>query len=147
MTTYDEISTCPEAHREFFTARARLNLLEYQDHLKTYGKDNGFTKLAKSGFRSNMRERREQTYLDRSNDIKKPEWWDDDLHGTGLEALTDEWVTLGELKRRMGEWGDRATEIMRDLVGLGLAEAEDREVYRAHGSLAGGKTYYRLPSK
>lgn len=69
MKTFDEIAKCPKAHYEFFTDRALLNLLEYLECLRVYGKDNGNTKLAKSGFRSNMRSRREEEYLDKPEEV------------------------------------------------------------------------------
>ena len=61
MTTYEEITTCEVKHREFFTAKARLNLTCYLE-LKPNGSA-GDVALAKSGFLSNMKERRLKTYL------------------------------------------------------------------------------------
>ena len=61
MTTFEEITTCPKKHFEFFSDRARLNLVCYL-YLKVSG-GAGDIALAKSGFRSNMRERRLKTYL------------------------------------------------------------------------------------
>jgi hypothetical protein len=62
MTTYEEISTCKKANFEFFTSRARINLACYRDELIKYGKNHGFTKLSRSGFRSNMKARRERHF-------------------------------------------------------------------------------------
>lgn len=62
MTTYEGITTCEIKHREFFTDRARLNLMCYLD-LRGRGSV-GDIALAKAGFKSNMRERRLRTYLE-----------------------------------------------------------------------------------
>ncbi|PUB87034.1 MAG: hypothetical protein DBP02_01970 [gamma proteobacterium symbiont of Ctena orbiculata] len=81
---------------------------------------------------------------DASEKIELPEWWDDDLHGAGYRALSDEWKTISDIKPLIGKYRDQAFEILRDLVELGLASVEVRRAYRANGSLAGGKAYYRL---
>jgi hypothetical protein len=72
-----------------------------------------------------------------------PEWWDDDLHGVGLAALSEEWQTLGELKPLLGEYSDMTFEIMRDLAELGLAAQEVRITRRSNGSVKSGKAFYR----
>lgn len=72
-----------------------------------------------------------------------PEWWDDDLHGVGLSALSEEWQTLGELKPLLCEYSDMIFEIMRDLVELGLAAQEVRITSRSNGLVESGKAFYR----
>ena len=72
-----------------------------------------------------------------------PQWWDEDLHGAGLAALTNEWQTLGDLKPKLGEHSDKVFEIMRDLHELGLAVVETRLIHRGNGSLCGGYAVYK----
>lgn len=74
--------------------------------------------------------------------VVMPWWFDDDLHGAALDALSGEWVTLGEIKASLGEWADRACDIMRDVVSLELAAVEVRP-YIYYGTVVGGKAYYR----
>lgn len=59
MTTLQEISLCAVANRAFWTERARLNLINARE---LRGADKA---LAMAAFRRNMKNRREQTYLDR----------------------------------------------------------------------------------
>jgi hypothetical protein len=59
MTTLEEISVCPLANREFWTERARFNLINARE---LRGAD---LALALAAFRRNMKNRREQTYLDK----------------------------------------------------------------------------------
>lgn len=62
MTTYEEICRSPEANWEFWSDRARLNAICYFEHKRTFGRDNGATRLAKSGFLVNMKLRREREF-------------------------------------------------------------------------------------
>ena len=55
MTTFEEISTCPKANYDFWTARAKTCLSAF--------KFSG-CKLEKHGFRASIRHRRDKTYLD-----------------------------------------------------------------------------------
>lgn len=59
MTTLDEISQCPVANREFWSARARFNLACYR-YIGTGPLDRG---VARAAFRKNMAYRRAQMYL------------------------------------------------------------------------------------
>lgn len=59
MTTLDEISCCPVANREFWSARAKLNLACY----RYVGAGRADRQLERSAFRKNMACRRAQTYL------------------------------------------------------------------------------------
>lgn len=54
MTTYDEISTNEQANFDFWTANARLCLACYKTTK---------CEFARVGFRSNIRNRRNKTYL------------------------------------------------------------------------------------
>ena len=72
-----------------------------------------------------------------------PQWFDQDLHGVALAALSEEWVTLGEIKPLLGEYSDSAYSIMRDLCELGMAICDVRVKKRLNGSICGGTAYYR----
>ena len=63
MTTFKEISSSKKAHYDFFTQRARMNIIFYREHLRVYGKHSGITKLEKAAFRANMKTRRIKDYL------------------------------------------------------------------------------------
>ena len=56
MTTFQAICSSPEAHWEFFTCRARTCLICYRQT---------GCKLELSGFRKNMKNRREQLFLEK----------------------------------------------------------------------------------
>lgn len=65
MATLDEISSCPKANHDFFSQLAKGHLVCYREQLATYGREHGFTKLSRHGFRLNMKHRREQEFLDK----------------------------------------------------------------------------------
>lgn len=64
MTTLEEISACPVANREFWTAEARQSLAFYR-----YAKSHGTwadVALENRAFRKNMQHRRAQTWLNKT---------------------------------------------------------------------------------
>jgi hypothetical protein len=63
MTALDEISACSVKNREFWTERARLCLTCYREQT-AYGQ-HAAARLSLSGFRADMRNRRQQTYFER----------------------------------------------------------------------------------
>lgn len=82
-----------------------------------------------------------QPMYDGNGDL--PDWFDQDLHGNGLKVLSGDWKTLGDIKPLLGEYANKAADIMRDLCALGLVECESRSFEHYNGFI-GSKAYYRL---
>lgn len=64
MTTLEEISRCPVANREFWSAQARSSLAFYR-----YARQHGTWQdaaLERKAFRKNMQHRRAQTWLNKT---------------------------------------------------------------------------------
>ncbi|TWC17148.1 hypothetical protein FBY06_1184 [Pseudomonas sp. SJZ085] len=59
MTTFEEISRCPSANRQFWSDRARSNLA----FMRHNGAGPADRRLERAAFRKNMAHRRAQTYL------------------------------------------------------------------------------------
>lgn len=64
MTTYEEISSCEKSNFNFWTQEARFSLEAFRRHKKDFGPDHAYTRLAKAGFRSKIKQRRNKEYLE-----------------------------------------------------------------------------------
>lgn len=73
---------------------------------------------------------------------KLPDWFDTDLHGAALNALTDEFVSPSAIKPALGEWSDRTYQVLRELCELGLAERKV-EKFKYFGETEGSRSYFR----